>query len=155
MSSSEPSSEPSQAGYLADGLRSFLQDHLTSSSQLPTPTTTTTGNISVNTQPEGPRTPKRTAMACQFCRGNAIGHNSMRIMHLDFLIGRKLKCDGVRPSCSNCNRRGYPCVYAPVYVGPSHLTLNVLTSLPETRKSDRRSHTPLPSRKFPVANDRC
>ncbi|KAF8999872.1 hypothetical protein BDQ17DRAFT_1360612 [Cyathus striatus] len=43
-----------------------------------------------------PRTPKRTPMACQFCRG------------------RKLKCDGMRPSCSNCNKRGYPCVYAPV-----------------------------------------
>ncbi|KAF8230411.1 hypothetical protein L208DRAFT_1282146, partial [Tricholoma matsutake] len=52
------------------------------------------------TQPEGPRMPKRTAMACQFCRG------------------RKLKCDGGRPSCSNCDRRGYPCAYAPVYVRP-------------------------------------
>ncbi|KAG2130351.1 hypothetical protein DEU56DRAFT_467348 [Suillus clintonianus] len=45
-----------------------------------------------------PRVPRRTAMACQFCRG------------------RKLKCDGSRPSCGNCNRRGYPCVYTPVYV---------------------------------------
>ncbi|KIK43660.1 hypothetical protein CY34DRAFT_50128, partial [Suillus luteus UH-Slu-Lm8-n1] len=45
-----------------------------------------------------PRVPRRTAMACQFCRG-----------------GRKLKCDGSRPSCGNCNRRGYPCVYTPVY----------------------------------------
>ncbi|KAG2039042.1 hypothetical protein BDR03DRAFT_952649 [Suillus americanus] len=43
-----------------------------------------------------PRVPRRTAMACQFCRG------------------RKLKCDGSRPSCGNCNRRGYPCVYTPV-----------------------------------------
>ncbi|KIK98460.1 hypothetical protein PAXRUDRAFT_80904, partial [Paxillus rubicundulus Ve08.2h10] len=45
---------------------------------------------------EAPRVPRRTPMACQFCRG------------------RKLKCDGSRPSCSNCNRRGYPCVYVPV-----------------------------------------
>ncbi|KAF8125630.1 hypothetical protein EV363DRAFT_1402379 [Boletus edulis] len=45
---------------------------------------------------EMPRVPRRTPMACQFCRG------------------RKLKCDGTRPSCSNCNRRGYPCVYVPV-----------------------------------------
>ncbi|PFH50208.1 hypothetical protein AMATHDRAFT_145723 [Amanita thiersii Skay4041] len=43
-----------------------------------------------------PRTPRRTPMACLFCRG------------------RKLKCDGGRPSCSNCNRRGYPCSYIPV-----------------------------------------
>ncbi|KAF8841875.1 hypothetical protein BDN67DRAFT_858525, partial [Paxillus ammoniavirescens] len=47
---------------------------------------------------EAPRVPRRTPMACQFCRG------------------RKLKCDGSRPCCSNCNRRGYPCVYVPVYV---------------------------------------
>ncbi|KAN0079910.1 hypothetical protein V8E55_009476 [Tylopilus felleus] len=45
---------------------------------------------------EVPRVPRRTPMACQFCRG------------------RKLKCDGSRPSCSNCNRRGYPCLYVPV-----------------------------------------
>ncbi|TFK96888.1 hypothetical protein BDV98DRAFT_514833, partial [Pterulicium gracile] len=42
------------------------------------------------------RTPKRTPMACTFCRG------------------RKLKCDGMRPSCGNCNRRGFACAYAPV-----------------------------------------
>ncbi|KIJ96310.1 hypothetical protein K443DRAFT_682387 [Laccaria amethystina LaAM-08-1] len=43
-----------------------------------------------------PRVPKRTPMACQFCRG------------------RKLKCDGNRPSCSNCNRRGLPCMFTAV-----------------------------------------
>ncbi|KIJ89812.1 hypothetical protein K443DRAFT_687127, partial [Laccaria amethystina LaAM-08-1] len=43
-----------------------------------------------------PRVPKRTPMACQFCRG------------------RKLKCDGNRPSCSNCNRRGLPCTFTAV-----------------------------------------
>ncbi|KAL4264023.1 Zn(2)-C6 fungal-type domain-containing protein [Pleurotus pulmonarius] len=43
-----------------------------------------------------PRVPRRTPMACQFCRG------------------RKLKCDGVRPTCGNCNRRGFPCNYTPV-----------------------------------------
>ncbi|KAI0074263.1 hypothetical protein K474DRAFT_1601785, partial [Panus rudis PR-1116 ss-1] len=43
-----------------------------------------------------PRTPKRTPMACQFCRG------------------RKLKCDGLRPQCTNCNKRGIPCAYVPV-----------------------------------------
>ncbi|GBE90004.1 hypothetical protein BKA93DRAFT_923635 [Sparassis latifolia] len=42
-----------------------------------------------------PRTPRRTPMACQFCRG------------------RKMKCDG-RQVCSNCNRRGIACTYAPV-----------------------------------------
>ncbi|RDX57136.1 hypothetical protein OH76DRAFT_1476591 [Lentinus brumalis] len=42
-----------------------------------------------------PRTPRRTPMACTFCRG------------------RKLKCDG-RPICANCNRRGLACAYVPV-----------------------------------------
>ena len=31
-----------------------------------------------------------------------------------FKLGRKLKCDGIKPSCANCDRRGYPCTYAPV-----------------------------------------
>ncbi|THV01110.1 hypothetical protein K435DRAFT_854082 [Dendrothele bispora CBS 962.96] len=51
---------------------------------------------SASQNPDGPRVPKRTAMACTFCRG------------------RKLKCDGMRPSCGNCDRRGYPCSYVPV-----------------------------------------
>ncbi|EMD33887.1 hypothetical protein CERSUDRAFT_86659 [Gelatoporia subvermispora B] len=42
-----------------------------------------------------PRVPKRTPMACQFCRG------------------RKLKCDG-RQTCANCQRRAIPCTYVPV-----------------------------------------
>ncbi|KAH6912382.1 hypothetical protein BKA70DRAFT_1098262 [Coprinopsis sp. MPI-PUGE-AT-0042] len=42
------------------------------------------------------RTPRRTPMACQFCRG------------------RKLKCDGNRPSCANCAKREIACCYVPV-----------------------------------------
>ncbi|KAI0634593.1 hypothetical protein C8Q77DRAFT_767463 [Trametes polyzona] len=42
-----------------------------------------------------PRTPRRTPMACQFCRG------------------RKLKCDG-RQTCANCQRRGLACTYTPI-----------------------------------------
>ncbi|KAJ4480881.1 hypothetical protein J3R30DRAFT_3287739, partial [Lentinula aciculospora] len=53
-------------------------------------------NNSAQQQTETSRVPRRTPMACQFCRG------------------RKLKCDGNRPSCANCDRRGYPCVYTPV-----------------------------------------
>ncbi|KLO15248.1 hypothetical protein SCHPADRAFT_902529 [Schizopora paradoxa] len=41
------------------------------------------------------RTPRRTPMACLFCRG------------------RKLKCDG-RSICANCLRRSISCVYEPV-----------------------------------------
>ncbi|EIW56468.1 uncharacterized protein TRAVEDRAFT_127240 [Trametes versicolor FP-101664 SS1] len=49
-------------------------------------------------QPSGNKpgkVPRRTPMACQFCRG------------------RKLKCDG-RTMCANCHRRGLQCVYMPV-----------------------------------------
>ncbi|KAF9054140.1 hypothetical protein BJ165DRAFT_1436429 [Panaeolus papilionaceus] len=43
-----------------------------------------------------PKVPKRVQMACQFCRG------------------RKLKCDGLKPSCANCHKRNYACSYTPV-----------------------------------------
>ncbi|TDL26319.1 hypothetical protein BD410DRAFT_716734, partial [Rickenella mellea] len=41
------------------------------------------------------RVPRRTPMACLFCRG------------------RKLKCDG-RATCSHCHRRSLVCIYEPV-----------------------------------------
>lgn len=62
-------------------------------------------------------------MACNFCRGT----NSdivTRCIYAYYLVGRKLKCDGARPSCGNCNRRGYACSYTPVYV--SVMSLNNL-----------------------------
>ncbi|KAF9529121.1 hypothetical protein CPB83DRAFT_853265 [Crepidotus variabilis] len=46
------------------------------------------------------RSTKRTPMACSFCRG------------------RKLKCDGKRPSCTNCDKRILACVYQPVNPPP-------------------------------------
>ncbi|KAI5888011.1 uncharacterized protein SCHCODRAFT_02705300 [Schizophyllum commune H4-8] len=45
---------------------------------------------------DGPRVPRRTPMACEFCRA------------------RKLKCDGGRPSCANCEKKKFPCNYVPV-----------------------------------------
>lgn len=45
---------------------------------------------------EIPRTPRRTPMACQFCRA------------------RKLKCDGQKPLCAQCSKRNQPCLYTPV-----------------------------------------
>ncbi|EJD02741.1 uncharacterized protein FOMMEDRAFT_122778 [Fomitiporia mediterranea MF3/22] len=41
------------------------------------------------------RVPRRTPMACTFCRG------------------RKLKCDG-RTICTNCAQRNLECIYKPV-----------------------------------------
>ncbi|KAI0076991.1 hypothetical protein K474DRAFT_1643984 [Panus rudis PR-1116 ss-1] len=42
------------------------------------------------------KTPRRVPMACTFCRK------------------RKLKCDGRKTSCGNCQRRNIPCSYVPV-----------------------------------------
>ncbi|KAK0477868.1 hypothetical protein IW261DRAFT_1484296 [Armillaria novae-zelandiae] len=42
------------------------------------------------------KVPRRTPMACEFCRG------------------RKMKCDGIRPSCANCEKRQIACTYQPV-----------------------------------------
>ncbi|PAV18560.1 transcription factor [Pyrrhoderma noxium] len=47
------------------------------------------------TADDGYRVPRRTPMACTFCRG------------------RKLKCDG-RSICTNCAQRKLECVYKPV-----------------------------------------
>ncbi|EKM52382.1 uncharacterized protein PHACADRAFT_260714 [Phanerochaete carnosa HHB-10118-sp] len=54
-----------------------------------------TSNPQGHQENELARIPRRTPMACSFCRG------------------RKLKCDG-RQTCGNCERRGIPCVYVPV-----------------------------------------
>ncbi|KAJ7054692.1 hypothetical protein C8F01DRAFT_482175 [Mycena amicta] len=51
-------------------------------------------------QYETPRTSRRIQMACQFCRA------------------RKLKCDGIRPQCTNCSRRNCACSYVPVPQSP-------------------------------------
>ncbi|KAI0339126.1 hypothetical protein BDW22DRAFT_1400785 [Trametopsis cervina] len=53
------------------------------------------GSSGQQTDPEPQRIPRRTAMACQFCRG------------------RKLKCDGRAP-CTNCEKRHIQCTYVPV-----------------------------------------
>ncbi|KLO16893.1 hypothetical protein SCHPADRAFT_901057, partial [Schizopora paradoxa] len=53
------------------------------------------GNGDPNQEEVMTRTPRRTPMACTFCRG------------------RKLKCDG-RTICANCIARSLECVYEPV-----------------------------------------
>ncbi|KAI0696901.1 hypothetical protein BC835DRAFT_1413966 [Cytidiella melzeri] len=55
----------------------------------------TSGNDSDGETSYRPRTPRRTPMACVFCRG------------------RKLKCDG-RSTCANCHKRNILCSYVPV-----------------------------------------
>ncbi|KIP03031.1 hypothetical protein PHLGIDRAFT_78208, partial [Phlebiopsis gigantea 11061_1 CR5-6] len=67
------------------------------------------------------RIPRRTPMACQFCRG------------------RKLKCDG-RATCGNCERRGISCTYVPVCV-PSAIPLcrSMQTNLPRLLGPPSRS----------------
>ena len=67
-----------------------------------------------------PKVPRRTPMACQFCRGTCAFmprcplRSDIPAGRLGS-TGRKLKCDG-RSTCANCQRRSIPCVYVPVYV---------------------------------------
>ncbi|KDR82807.1 hypothetical protein GALMADRAFT_134361 [Galerina marginata CBS 339.88] len=42
------------------------------------------------------RNPRKTAVACNFCRG------------------RKLRCNGAKPSCYNCTVRKFECEYVPI-----------------------------------------
>ena len=61
-------------------------------------------------------TPRRTPMACQFCRGPprplcCLPECGCVDRGPD--LGRKIKCDG-RSTCANCNRRNIVCVYVPV-----------------------------------------
>ena len=46
-----------------------------------------------DTVPDNSNIPKPKRLACMICRK------------------RKLKCDGVRPSCSTCSRLGHDCAY--------------------------------------------
>ncbi|TFK64639.1 hypothetical protein BDN72DRAFT_723642, partial [Pluteus cervinus] len=43
-----------------------------------------------------PKGTRKTAVACNFCRG------------------KKLRCNGARPSCFNCTQRTLRCEYVPV-----------------------------------------
>ena len=59
-----------------------------------------------NQLPQQPPKPKKLPLACHFCRR------------------RKLKCDGIKPSCDNCHKRGVDCSYdeAPRRRGPGKRT---------------------------------
>ncbi|KAF9483470.1 hypothetical protein BDN70DRAFT_990339 [Pholiota conissans] len=72
-------------------------------------------------------TPRKTAVACNFCRGKLFyiyitegGH----LITLDLsecrFLGRKLRCNGARPICSHCAARQIHCEYvsAPKRRGP-------------------------------------
>lgn len=57
-----------------------------------------------------PKGVKKTLIACDFCRGNQTLFHGFPA--LTILAGRKLRCDGTRPSCWNCKaRENQVCVY--------------------------------------------
>ncbi|KAF8073710.1 hypothetical protein FPV67DRAFT_761934 [Lyophyllum atratum] len=74
------------------------------------------------------RNPRKTAVACNFCRG------------------RKLRCNGAKPACSNCTVRKFQCEYVPVQRrrGPG--------KAPKGTKSKKTSNTgrPEPSTSLPT-----
>ncbi|KAG6820718.1 hypothetical protein H0H93_012771 [Arthromyces matolae] len=59
---------------------------------------------------------RKTAVACNFCRGKnrAFLFSGLKMLILRSMIGRKLRCDGVKPTCSNCIVRKFECEYVPI-----------------------------------------
>lgn len=72
---------------------------MTGSSELPSGNRSSNSPISDeamearDTVPDNSSVPKPKRLACMICRK------------------RKLKCDGIRPSCSTCSRLGHDCAY--------------------------------------------
>ncbi|KAI0670847.1 hypothetical protein C8Q78DRAFT_1078807 [Trametes maxima] len=67
-------------------------------------------------QAQAPKS-KKTLIACHFCRA------------------RKLRCDGQKPSCANCTKRGHPCTYeqAPKRRGPGRAPRGTRGGTPRRR----------------------
>lgn len=61
---------------------------------------------------DGPRkkVPRKTEVACDFCR-RKYPFEKMCTLCLTLAVGRKLRCDGVRPTCRTCETRKEPCTY--------------------------------------------
>lgn len=74
-------------------------------------------------------------MACTFCRSENQAISCEPITDaVSSAPERKLKCDGRKTSCANCERRGIPCSYVPVYVPIHPSSLFVLTNAFSGRK---------------------
>jgi len=59
------------------------------------------------------RNPRKTAVACNFCRGTILTCGWEQTPYSAW-TGRKLRCNGAKPSCSNCLVRNFRCEYVPV-----------------------------------------
>ncbi|KAJ7672785.1 hypothetical protein B0H17DRAFT_1083975, partial [Mycena rosella] len=80
------------------------------------------------TNPRDPKVPKKIPVACNFCRG------------------RKLRCDGVKPTCCNCSSRRINCTYVdqPKRRGPGKATKGS-----KTKKRASKGGAKFPSRFHP------
>ncbi|KAJ6613293.1 hypothetical protein B0H10DRAFT_242810 [Mycena sp. CBHHK59/15] len=67
--------------------------------------------------PRQTKIPKKILVACDFCRGMhkfrpKKSEHFLKFNYLRF-TGRKLRCDGIKPTCCNCDSRGNECKYEP------------------------------------------
>lgn len=59
------------------------------------------------------QTTRKTAVACNFCRGESHAYACQYHSYATY-VGRKLRCNGAKPSCQNCTVRKFQCEYVPV-----------------------------------------
>jgi hypothetical protein len=75
------------------------------------------GSDGAEGNPRKSRNPRKTAVACNFCRGEWSRLRALFCI-LESLMakrtGRKLRCNGAKPSCYNCAVRKFQCEYVPV-----------------------------------------
>src|SRR5258708_16075633 len=59
--------------------------------------------------------PKERQWHSTFAEAGGVSRLGMKALTIpNDILGRKLKCDCIRPSCANCHTRGYPFSYHPV-----------------------------------------
>ncbi|KAF5382564.1 hypothetical protein D9615_002865 [Tricholomella constricta] len=89
------------------------------------------------------RNPRKTAVACNFCRGKItmlIAEKSVAYNK----AGRKLRCNGAKPACSNCTVRRFQCEYVPVQRrrGPGKAPKGTKTKKSSTGRSEPSTSLP-------------
>lgn len=100
-------------------------------------------------KPKRRRTGKKTEVACAFCRSKCI-LVLICATSCNFSKERKLKCNGDRPTCYNCDQRGIECQYP---AGPRRRGPGKKTRIrQEQARAEARREIPVPSPPPPQAS---
>jgi len=89
---------------------------------------------------------RKTAVACNFCRGEVAPMPACNIALMPTDVGRKLRCNGAKPSCYNCTVRKFQCEYVPVQRrrGPGKAPKGTKTKKGPNARSRSETSTTLP-----------